>query len=177
MQCCGAETFCFRSRSDFQNISAPAPEPDPYLPIITDFILKSGFFMFFLKKYHPNSHAGFYTIWIFIFIYYSSWPGAGSWSWSWSRNFDIPASAKSSGSLQLRLHNTDLLSSLCPLMKGKIFRRIYYRETVPETNLTLVLTVKNISKFIRTSTKWMFLFRLLSGSSSCNMLKLTVLCP
>jgi hypothetical protein len=26
-QCCGAETFCFRSGSDFQKISAPAPAP------------------------------------------------------------------------------------------------------------------------------------------------------
>ncbi len=65
MQCCEAETF----------VSAPAPapalatEPAPaptlalYLPFITDFILKSGFFMFFfMKEYQPNSHAGFYTI-------------------------------------------------------------------------------------------------------------------
>ncbi len=60
--------------------------------------------MYFLKEYQPNSHVGFYTIWILIFIYYLSWPGAGS------RNFDIPAPApapaKSSGSLRLRLHNT-----------------------------------------------------------------------
>ncbi len=85
-QCCGAETFCFHSGSEFQKVSAPAPapalapEPAPslalYLPFITDFILKSGFFMFFIKEYQPNSHAGFYTIWILIFIYYSSWPGA-----------------------------------------------------------------------------------------------------
>jgi hypothetical protein len=65
-QCCGAETFCFRSGSDFQKVSAPAPAPAPtlalYLPFITDFILKSGFFMFFMKEYQPNSHAGFYTI-------------------------------------------------------------------------------------------------------------------
>jgi hypothetical protein len=71
-QCCGAETFCFRSGSgsNFQKVSAlaPAPEPAPaptlalHLPFITDFILKSGFFMFFMKEYQPNSHAGFYTI-------------------------------------------------------------------------------------------------------------------
>ncbi len=58
-----------------------------------DFILKSGFFMFFMKEYQPNSHVGFYTIWILIFIYYLSWPGAGSRS----RNFDIPAPAPLSG--------------------------------------------------------------------------------
>jgi hypothetical protein len=69
-QCCGAKTFCFPSGSDFQKVSAPAPatapEPAPtlafYLPFITDFILKSWFFMFFMKEYQPNSHAGFYTI-------------------------------------------------------------------------------------------------------------------
>jgi hypothetical protein len=65
-QCCGAETFCFRSGSDFQKVSAPAPELAPaptlalYIPFITDFILKSGFFMFLKKEYQPNSHAGFY---------------------------------------------------------------------------------------------------------------------
>jgi hypothetical protein len=71
-QCCGAETFCFRSGSDFQKVSAPAPapalEPAPaptlalYLPFITDLILNCGFFMFFMKEYQPNSHAGFHTI-------------------------------------------------------------------------------------------------------------------
>jgi hypothetical protein len=69
-QCCGAETFCFRPGpgSNFQKVSAPAPPPAPaptlalYLPFITYFILKSGFFMFFMKEYQPNSHAGFYTI-------------------------------------------------------------------------------------------------------------------
>jgi hypothetical protein len=66
------------------------------------FHFKKSIFMFFMKEYQPNSHAGFYTIWILIFIYYSSWPGAGSRS----RNFAIPAPAKSSGSLRLRLHNT-----------------------------------------------------------------------
>jgi hypothetical protein len=64
IQCCGAETFCFRS--DFQKVSAPAPAPAltlaMYIPFITDFILKSGFFKFFMKEYQPNSHAGFYTI-------------------------------------------------------------------------------------------------------------------
>jgi hypothetical protein len=55
-------------------VSAPAPAPalasEPataptlalYLPFITNFILKSGFFMFFMKEYKPNSHAGFYTV-------------------------------------------------------------------------------------------------------------------
>jgi hypothetical protein len=32
------------------------------IPFITDFILKSGFFMFFMKEYQPNAHAGSYTI-------------------------------------------------------------------------------------------------------------------
>jgi hypothetical protein len=92
-QCCGAETFCFRSGSgsDFQKVSVPAPTLALYLFFITNFILKSGFFMFSMKEYQPNSHAGFYTIWIFIFIFYSSWPGAGARSRS--RNFDIPAPA------------------------------------------------------------------------------------
>jgi hypothetical protein len=59
-QCCGAETFCFRSGSgsDFQKVSAPKPAPVPtlafYLPFITDFILKSRFFMFFMKEYRIN---------------------------------------------------------------------------------------------------------------------------
>ncbi len=87
-QCCGAKTFCFHSGSgsDFQKVSALAPAPAPapaptlamYLSFITDFILKSLFFMFFMKEYQPNLHAGFYAIWILIFIYYSSWPGAGA---------------------------------------------------------------------------------------------------
>jgi hypothetical protein len=57
-----------RSGSDFQKVSAPAPAPAPaptlalYLPFIADFILKSGFFMFFMTEYLPNSHAGFYTM-------------------------------------------------------------------------------------------------------------------
>jgi hypothetical protein len=69
-QCCVAETFCFRFGSDFQKVSAPAPTLALYLPFITDFILKSGFFMFFMKeyRYQPNLHAGFYTIWILIFF-------------------------------------------------------------------------------------------------------------
>ncbi len=75
-QCCGPKTFCFRSGSDFQKVSAPAPTLALYLPFITDFILKIGFLVFFMKEYQSNSHAGFYTIWILIFIYYSSWPGA-----------------------------------------------------------------------------------------------------
>ncbi len=92
---------------NFQKVSAPAPEPAPaptlafYLPFITDFILKSRFFMFFMKEYQPNSHAGFYTIWIFIFFYLLL-----KLTRSRSRNFAIPAPAKSSGSLRLRLHNT-----------------------------------------------------------------------
>ncbi len=61
-QCCGAETFCFRSGSDFQKVSALAPTLALYLPFITDFILKRGFFMFFMIEYLPNSHAGFYTM-------------------------------------------------------------------------------------------------------------------
>jgi hypothetical protein len=28
-QCCRAKTFCFRSGSDFQKVSAPAPAPAP----------------------------------------------------------------------------------------------------------------------------------------------------
>jgi hypothetical protein len=55
-QCCEAETFCFRSGSgsNFQKVSVPEPAPAPtlalYLPFITDFILKSGFFMFFIER-------------------------------------------------------------------------------------------------------------------------------
>ncbi len=71
-------------------------------------IKKWIFHVFFMIEYLPNSHAGFYTMWILIFIYYWSWPGAGSRS----RNFDIPAPAKSSGSLRLRLHNTAVGSSV-----------------------------------------------------------------
>jgi hypothetical protein len=60
--------------------------------------------MFFMKEYQPNSHAGFYTIWIFIFIYYLSWPGAGSRSRNFTFRLQLRRPAKSSGSL--RLHNT-----------------------------------------------------------------------
>jgi hypothetical protein len=50
----GAETIIFRSGSDFQKVSAPAPalapEPAPAtaleLPVFTDFLLKSTFFIF-----------------------------------------------------------------------------------------------------------------------------------
>jgi hypothetical protein len=48
--------LCFRSvsGSDFQKVLAPEPAPAPtvalYLPFITDFILKSGFFMFFYER-------------------------------------------------------------------------------------------------------------------------------
>jgi hypothetical protein len=68
MQCCGAETISFRSGSDFQKVSAPDPAPEPApataleLPIITDFILKSTFFMFFMTENQPNSHARSYSI-------------------------------------------------------------------------------------------------------------------
>jgi hypothetical protein len=62
-ECCGAETFCFGSGSDFQKVSAPAPTIALYLPFITDFILKSKFILcFFMKEYQPNAHAGSYTI-------------------------------------------------------------------------------------------------------------------
>ncbi len=55
-QCCGAETICFRSGSDFQKVSAPAPAPAPApaitleLPVVTDFILKSTFFIIFYER-------------------------------------------------------------------------------------------------------------------------------
>jgi hypothetical protein len=52
-----AETICFRSGSgsDFKKVSAP--ETALELPVITDFILKSKFFLFFMKENGPNSHA------------------------------------------------------------------------------------------------------------------------
>jgi hypothetical protein len=59
-------------------VSALALAPEPALaialqpPVLTDFILKSGFFMFFMKEYRPNLHASSYLIPIFIFIYYFS---------------------------------------------------------------------------------------------------------
>jgi hypothetical protein len=66
MQGCGAETIFFRSGSDFQKASAPAPEPGPAtaleLPVITDFILKRTFFMFLMKENRPNSHVRSYSI-------------------------------------------------------------------------------------------------------------------
>jgi hypothetical protein len=65
-QCCGAETICFRSGSDFQKVSSPAPALAPAtaleLPVITDFMLKSTFFMFLIKENPPNSHARSYSI-------------------------------------------------------------------------------------------------------------------
>jgi hypothetical protein len=69
-QCCGDETICFCSVSDFQKVSAPAPAlaPEPALatalelPVITDFMLKSTFFMFLMKENRPNSHARSYSI-------------------------------------------------------------------------------------------------------------------
>jgi hypothetical protein len=50
--CCGAETICFRSGSDFQKVLAPEPAPATALElsVITDFMLKSTFFMFLWKK-------------------------------------------------------------------------------------------------------------------------------
>ncbi len=71
-QCCGAETICFRSSSDFQQVSAPAIAFELPVPVITDFILKSKFFTFFMKVYLPNSHVRSYSIWILIFIYYGT---------------------------------------------------------------------------------------------------------
>jgi hypothetical protein len=60
-QGCGAETIFFRSGSDFQKVSAPAPEPAPAtaleLPVFTDFMVKRIFFMFLIKKNRPNSHV------------------------------------------------------------------------------------------------------------------------
>ncbi len=94
--------YLFPLRHRLSKSSAPAPEPAPAitleLPVITDFTLKSTFFMFFMKENRPNSHAKSYSIWISIFIYYFSWLGAGSQSRS--RNFDIPAPC-SSGSTTL----------------------------------------------------------------------------
>ncbi len=69
-QCFGAETICFGSSpgSGFQKVSAPVPELAPapnialYLPFITVFMLKNGFFMFFMKEYRLNSRARSYSI-------------------------------------------------------------------------------------------------------------------
>jgi hypothetical protein len=51
-QCCGAETFCFRSGSDFQKVSVPAPAPAPtlalYLPFNHRFHFKKWIFHVFL---------------------------------------------------------------------------------------------------------------------------------
>jgi hypothetical protein len=69
-QCSGAETFYFRSGSDFRKVSALAPTLALTYLLSQISYLKSGFFMFFMKEYQPNSHAGFYTKWILIFIYY-----------------------------------------------------------------------------------------------------------
>jgi hypothetical protein len=38
-QCCGAKTFCFRSGSDFQKVSALAPEPAPTLALYVRYLL------------------------------------------------------------------------------------------------------------------------------------------
>jgi hypothetical protein len=65
-QCCGAETFCFGSGSDFQKVPAPEPAPAPTLALLSTFyhrfhFKKWIFHVFFMKEYQPNSHAGFYT--------------------------------------------------------------------------------------------------------------------
>ncbi len=112
LQCCGAETICFRSGSDFQKVSALAPALaiTLELPVITDFILKSTLFVFFMKENRRNSHARSYSIWIFIFTNYFSWPRqepepklrySGSGSSQKFRLFAAPA------------HNTDCLSIGC----------------------------------------------------------------
>jgi hypothetical protein len=66
------------------------------------------FHVFLNKEYQPNSHAGFYKIWIYEFYFYLLL----KLTRSQGRNFNIPAPApaKSSSSLRLRLqlHNTGL---------------------------------------------------------------------
>jgi hypothetical protein len=56
-----SRNFFFRSGSDFQKVSAPAPARAPAtaleLPVITDFMLNRTFFMFLIKENRPNSHA------------------------------------------------------------------------------------------------------------------------
>jgi hypothetical protein len=48
--------MCFCSGSDFQKVLTPAPAPESApataldLPVITDFIFKSTFFMFFNER-------------------------------------------------------------------------------------------------------------------------------
>jgi hypothetical protein len=49
-QCCGAETICFGSGSDFKKVPEPAPATALELPVITDFMLKSTFFMFLMQE-------------------------------------------------------------------------------------------------------------------------------
>ncbi len=61
-QCCGAETIFFRSGSNFQKVSTPAPATALELPVFTDFMLKKTFFMFLMKENRPNSHARSYSI-------------------------------------------------------------------------------------------------------------------
>ncbi len=56
-QCCGAETFCFRSGSDISFIST----------FCHRFHIKKWIIHVFYERNQPNSHAGSYTIWIFIF--------------------------------------------------------------------------------------------------------------
>jgi hypothetical protein len=62
-QGCGAKTIFFRSGSDFQKVSAPAPAPATALepPIFTDFMLKRTFFMLLMKENRPNSHVRSYS--------------------------------------------------------------------------------------------------------------------
>jgi hypothetical protein len=54
LQCCGAETIFFRSGSDFQKVSAPAPALAPAtaleLPVITDYVKKDIFHVFNERK-------------------------------------------------------------------------------------------------------------------------------
>ncbi len=69
-QCCRAVTNCFGSGSDFQKVSAPAPETAPTwalrVPVSTAFKWKSRFFMTFRKAYRLNSLFWSYSICIMI---------------------------------------------------------------------------------------------------------------
>ncbi len=117
-------------------VSAPAPTFKKFrlrldniyvqLPFVTDFILKSGFFMFFMKEYQPNSHAGSYKIWIFIFIYYLSWPGARAGSQSQA---DPEPKLRYSGSglkFRLQLHNIDHLIPFLSLIQFPLHFPIFF---------------------------------------------------
>ncbi len=95
---------------------APAPAPTfkkfplrlrlelLWVPVFIAFKWKSRFFMTFWKEYRLISFFWSYSLWIMMKYTTLVWPGAGASSWS--RNLSIPAPAKSSGSLRLRLHNT-----------------------------------------------------------------------